>query len=353
MRADGTAVDSGQLFILGLARIAQAPCPRDGQFATLEQAESQREGDKYLLRAAHILRCNYNARAFAGIMRPMGKTQLFANGPLAVVDYRCEAKPDERPFAEQHERYSVSYVRKGSFSVRAHGQEFELVPGSLFVGFPGDEYVCTHDHHICGDECLSIQIEPELAQAIGDRAALWRGVAIPPLSQMMVLGELAQSVAEGASDIGFDEVALVLAARFVETVSGDGQKATVAPARDRRRAVEAAHWIETHSGHDIDLNRIARESGLSAFHFLRIFSQVLGVTPHQYLVRSRLRRAARLLADAERAITDVALDVGFADLSNFVRSFHRAAGVSPRAFRKAARGDRKIFQERIAAFAPG
>ena len=45
-----------------------------------------------------------------------------------------------------------------------------------------------------------------------------------------------------------------------------------------------------------------------------------------------------------------AFDVGFADLSNFVRTFHRAAGVSPRAFRRAAKGDRKIFQDRLATF---
>jgi AraC-like DNA-binding protein len=43
------------------------------------------------------------------------------------------------------------------------------------------------------------------------------------------------------------------------------------------------------------------------------------------------------------------MDVGFADLSNFVRTFHRAAGVSPRAFRRAARGERKILQERLAS----
>jgi AraC family transcriptional regulator len=43
----------------------------------------------------------------------------------------------------------------------------------------------------------------------------------------------------------------------------------------------------------------------------------------------------------------VALDVGFADLSNFVRTFHRAAGVSPRAFRRAARGDREVFRDRM------
>jgi AraC-like DNA-binding protein len=49
-------------------------------------------------------------------------------------------------------------------------------------------------------------------------------------------------------------------------------------------------------------------------------------------------------------VTGVALDAGFADLSNFVRTFRRAAGVSPGQFRRAARGDRKILQDRLAAF---
>ena len=58
--------------------------------------------------------------------------------------------------------------------------------------------------------------------------------------------------------------------------------------------------------------------------------------------------AARLLADEDVSITDIAYDVGFGDLSNFVRTFHRAAGVSPRAFREASRGKRKILQDRPA-----
>jgi len=66
-------------------------------------------------------------------------------------------------------------------------------------------------------------------------------------------------------------------------------------------------------------------------------------------VRSRLRHAARLLADDTRAITDVAYDVGFGDLANFVRTFHRAAGVSPRAFRQAAKGDRRLFEATLGA----
>src|SRR5216684_2055659 len=117
--------------------------------------------------------------------------------------------------------------------------------------------------------------------------------------------------------------------------------------RDRRRAVEAAFWIDAHSHESIGLDAIARETGLSMFYFLPVFNRVFGITPHQYLLRSRLRRAVRLLTEDTRAITSVAFDVGFNDLSNFVRTFHRAAGISPERFRRATRGERKILQDRL------
>jgi AraC-like DNA-binding protein len=274
----------------------------------------------------------------------MIRTPLLKHRSISVSDFRCTAEPGEKPFTEQFGCHSVSYVRKGSFGCQTRGRTFELVTGSVLVGFPGDEYVCTHDHHICGDECLSFFLEPELVETIGDRREAWRVGAAPPLPELMVLGELAQAAADGRSDIGLDEIGHLFASRFVEAVSGRTRKPVEVKARDRRRAVEAAHWIEANSHRQIDLDATANQAGISAFHFLRLFGKVLGVTPHQYLVRSRLRHAARLLADEDLAITDIAFDVGFADLSNFVRTFHRAAGVSPSAFRDAARGKRKIFQ---------
>ena len=261
-----------------------------------------------------------------------------------LSQFRCSAGPDDTPFVERHGRHSVSYVRKGSFGCHSRGRFFELVAGSILVGHPGDEYVCTHDH-VCGDECLSFFLGPELVQAIGDRAEAWRIGSAPPLPELMVLGELAQAVACGRSDVGLDEVGQVFASRFVEVVSGRAHQPVATPARDRRRAVETALWIDAHSHQQVDLEQAAGQAGISPFHFLRLFSSVLGVTPHQYLVRSRLRHAARLLADNDIPITDVAYDVGFGDLSNFVRTFHRAAGVSPRRFREGSRGMRKIFQE--------
>lgn len=279
----------------------------------------------------------------------MAATKLIDGGALVVMDYRCSAGPQDQPFTEVHGGHSVSYVRKGSFGLRSRGESHELVAGAVMIGHPGDEYLCTHDHHVCGDECLSFHLRAELVDSLGGGQKPWRALSLPPLPQLMVLGELAQAAAGASSDIGVDEAGLLFAARFVELVSGQRRAPPEAAPRDRRRAVEAALWLDENSPDEIDLERAAREAGLSPFHFLRLFAKVVGVTPHQYLLRSRLRHAARLLADEERAITDVALDVGFADLSNFVRSFHRAAGVSPGAFRKAAKGDRKILQEKLAA----
>src|SRR6202045_1729932 len=277
----------------------------------------------------------------------MDRTTLLQRKSISVSDFRCTAVPGDKPCGEQSPCHSVSYVRKGWFACRCRGRFFELVAGSILIGYPGDEFICTHDH-VCGDECLSFFLTPELVQAIGDRAEVWRVGAAPPLPELMVLGELAQAAAAGRSDVGLDEVGHAFASRFVEVVSGRPQKLAPATARDRRRAVETALWIDAHSHRPIDLEDAAGQADISPFHFLRLFSGVLGVTPHQYLLRSRLRHAARLLADDERSVTDVAYDVGFGDLSNFVRTFHRAAGVSPRRFREASRGMRKIFQERLA-----
>ncbi len=278
----------------------------------------------------------------------MAAKTILRNGALTVVDYRCSAGPSDQPFVEQHSDFSLSYVRSGSFGCETQGRSFELVAGSIMVGRPGDEYMCKHDH-VCGDECLSFQLAPRLVEMLGTADAIWRAGCVPPLPELMVIGELAQASAEGKSDIGLDEVGVWLAARFIELVSGRDRSPLEAGVRDRRRAVEAALWIDAHAHEPMDLESAAQAAGLSAFHFLRLFGKVLGVTPHQYLVRSRLRRAARMLADDARSITDIAFDVGFADLSNFVRTFHRAAGVSPRSFRQAARGERKILQDRLAA----
>lgn len=255
---------------------------------------------------------------------------VLQRGAVSAIDYRCEAARGSRPIVEEHRSMSISYVRSGSFGYSARGRSHDLVPGSVLVGRAGDEFHCTHDH-VCGDVCLSFHLEPGVSEEI---AALdfWRIGSLPPLAEVAVYGELAVAAAEGRTDVALDEAALLFAQRAVRAAS-HAKPSTRVSARDRKRAIEAAEWIDAHCTEEIDLASASAHAALSAFHFLRTFARVIGVTPHQYVIRARLRRAARLLVDPQARVTDVAFGCGFGDLANFTRTFGRAAGRSPATFR--------------------
>ena len=94
--------------------------------------------------------------------------------------------------------------------------------------------------------------------------------------------------------------------------------------------------IERHPEARLALGDLAREAGLSRYHFLRTFQQLTGVTPHKYILRTRLREAAIRLAAEPAKVLDTALDCGFADVSNFNRAFRSEFGVTPRLYRQDA-----------------
>src|SRR6185369_9231363 len=146
-------------------------------------------------------------------------TTALRRGAISVIDYRCSAGPDDAPYSEIHHGFSVAYVRRGSFGYRYRGAAYDLVTGSVLVGHPGDEFTCTHEH-VVGDECLSVTLDEATVDEIGARRDVWRTGGLPPMAELVVLGELAQSSAEAASDIGLDEAALAFAARFVAVATG-------------------------------------------------------------------------------------------------------------------------------------
>ena len=85
---------------------------------------------------------------------------------------------------------------------------------------------------------------------------------------------------------------------------------------------------------EIGRSLLARMANLSPYHFLRIFECLTGVTPHQFILRARLRAAATRLVEEPHKILDIALDCGFGDVSNFNRAFRTEFGMSPRRYRQ-------------------
>lgn len=80
------------------------------------------------------------------------------------------------------------------------------------------------------------------------------------------------------------------------------------------------------------LDDLAAIAQLSPYHFLRLFKQRLGVTPHQYILQCRVDRAAWLLRHSQTSLAEIATTVGFCDQSHLTRCFKRRLGVTPKQF---------------------
>ncbi len=92
--------------------------------------------------------------------------------------------------------------------------------------------------------------------------------------------------------------------------------------------------IEAEGACGVTPGRLAEEARLSPAKLARVLKRVFGMSPSQYLSRVRLNAASRLLKDTELTVSEVAVEVGFADHSAFTRAFRGAMGMTPSAYRE-------------------
>jgi AraC-like DNA-binding protein len=138
--------------------------------------------------------------------------------------------------------------------------------------------------------------------------------------------------AEAADDdFGFEEAALRIAAAAV-TVETDAGEPVRNP-RQERRVTDVLRRIEAESEEPATLRQLARDAAMSPYHFLRMFNVISGVTPYQFLLSQRLRRAALRLRRTTDPISAIAYEAGFNDLSTFNRRFRRIMGMTPGSWR--------------------
>ncbi len=98
------------------------------------------------------------------------------------------------------------------------------------------------------------------------------------------------------------------------------------------------------------LRDAALVAAISRFHYLRLFRQTFGETPHQFVQRTRIELACHLLIATDRSVTDICFDTGYSSMGSFSALFHRRMGMTPVAYRQAMR--RKIFAIRWAPVRP-
>ncbi len=136
-----------------------------------------------------------------------------------------------------------------------------------------------------------------------------------------------------------DSLAIGLAVQFVRRYSSLPQvhpgPGGMTPHKLRKAIGIIEHHLADEEEGKVALRIVARQVGMSYFHFSRVFKQSMGMSPTNYIAERRIERAKELLNETELPISEIALRSGFSSQSHFHTAFRKLAGTTPRVFRAA------------------
>jgi AraC family transcriptional regulator len=154
-----------------------------------------------------------------------------------------------------------------------------------------------------------------------------------------ILSEMTDETSAGRMFV--ETASLTLAARLLHTYGDSGISAPfplASPKLDHARLRRVLDYISTHLADDITVSDLAGVAALSTFHFARMFTLTVGVSPHRYVSRMRLERAMAEIAEGKLPLGKIAFDARFSSQASFTRAFRRATAMTPGEYRRARRG---------------
>ncbi|MEM8809319.1 MAG: AraC family transcriptional regulator [Cyanobacteria bacterium P01_G01_bin.38] len=216
-------------------------------------------------------------------------------------------------------------------------------PGDLWVnpaGVPFSHRINTHNQFVL------LTLDPaKVAEALPDQPLVGQQVfrrqhkAQDRHLQTLIQALLTEAESGGPNGrLYADTLSTALAIHFVNHYGTEfSLDVPVGQTFARQRLAQVIDYIEAYLSEDLSLNDLALVSGLSKFHFSRLFKQAFGLTPHRYVMKRRVERAAVLLKQEvtkpdSLTLAQIAHQFGFTDQSHFTRVFKQVKGLTPKKF---------------------
>jgi AraC family transcriptional regulator len=264
--------------------------------------------------------------------------EVYAGRDFSVRYFFCGCGPDDPPYEEVHQDTCLGAVLSGFFSYQTAHSTNAMSAGAILLGNKGHPYQCGHEHSR-GDVSLVFAVDHSLLEAALDFADSRSSTAefalayLPATPNLSVTIGRAQAAAAARNGFWLEEIVHTLVASAMCPDFNPFFEKFSPSSKDMGRASDVIQFIEKNYSSHLTLAELADIAGVSSFHFVRIFRAVTGITPYQFVMRLRLREAATQLLRTKNPITDIAFQVGYGDLSRFIRTFKAASGLSPSGFR--------------------
>ena len=247
----------------------------------------------------------------------------------AVNEDSCAADPAGPAAAWAYDDAAIGFVLSGWFEYASEDQSTLAAPGCMILGNAGEPFSVRHID-TRGNKRLVVTFEQSLLEEVANEAGVsprFDSIALPPSQAATRMFGLIRALSRpGGDDMLYPLAHAALTAPHARTPERISS-------RDRSRVQEAVSHIEANFGDPCALQTLADIAGLSRFHFVRMFGAVVGQSPNQYLINTRMRAASDRLQTSKMPIAQIAFEVGFNDISHFYACFRDAFGCTPRQWR--------------------
>ena len=273
-------------------------------------------------------------------IRTLYKSDLFE-----VTDFVCQCTECGFSGVEYQNKFSICYVRRGSFLFRIFSGELECFNNRFLINKPGFTHRVKH-YHSQADECLIIGFKSGFYDRIRDVYGLsFNGflnnneihsllLNSSPETEYIIYRLKNTLIANDPDALEMDGLVLELIEKifhlddFKTIIISEKLKRAYLPAIEKSR-----EWIQENFSEEITMEQLAQVSHMSPFHFNRVFRQITRVSPYQYLLNFRMHHASHLLKTTDESISAIGWSVGFNRPDHFSYAFKCVNGFSPKHFR--------------------
>jgi AraC-like DNA-binding protein len=238
-----------------------------------------------------------------------------------------------------HDTLSVGVVEQGQCTFYYRGQLLKIGPGEIALIPAGVVHACNPQPN-SGWTYRMFYVDPNWLRRLAEEStkSSWD---IPNFSTPVVknpplfhsLAQLHTTIESQADKLEKESIIYTTFTQLITNFS-DRTPRPVKRYQESQSVKLALDYLTDNLTKNISLDELSSLTGFSAYHFLRVFRNTVGLPPHAYQTQLRINQAKKLLADGED-IVQVAYETGFTDQSHFSNKFKRMVGATPRQYKLA------------------